>query len=96
MHAAPCGMFHVNLHEDDVYIRCSNFSLNTATFTKPVDFKVKSFYLWLHCAKSQILARLREITKINTRKIVRIPKSQNFVPANNSNYKVLIFFQDYC
>ena len=37
------------------------------------------------CAKSQNLAWLRELAKINTRKIVGIPKSQNFVLANNSN-----------
>ena len=48
MHAALCGMFHVNLQEDEMYLHCNNFSLDTATFTKPVDFKVKSFYLWLH------------------------------------------------
>ena len=83
MHAAPCGMFHVNLQEDDVYIRCSNFSQETATFTKPVGFSFP-----FGCAKSQNLAVLREIAKYNTRKIVRIPKSQNFVLANNSNIKV--------
>ena len=32
-------------------------------------------------AKSQSLARLREIAKVNTRKIIGIPKSQNFVLA---------------
>ena len=41
------------------------------------------------CAKSQNLARLGEIAKINTRKTVGIPKSQNFVLANNSNNKVV-------
>ena len=40
-------------------------------------------------AKSRNLARLREIAKINTHKIVGIPKSQNFVPANNSNNKIV-------
>ena len=45
-----------------------------------------SFYLWLREVAN--LARLREIAKINTRKIVGIPKSQNFVLANNSNNKV--------
>ena len=37
---------------------------------------------------SQNWARRHEIAKINTRKIVTIPKSQNFVLANNSNNKV--------
>ena len=45
-----------------------------------------AFYLWLR--ESQNLARLREIAKFSTRKIVGIPKSQNFVLANNSNNKV--------
>ena len=27
-----------------MYLRCSNFSLDTATFTNPVDFKVASFF----------------------------------------------------
>ena len=78
-------MFHVNLQEDDVYTRCSNFSQDTAPFTKPVGFKVKRFYLWLcEIAKfSSTYKVLREIAKNNTRKIVRIPKSQNFVLANN-------------
>ena len=48
MHAAPCGIFHVDLHEDYMYLHCSNsnFSLDTAAFTKPVDFKVE-LYFWL-------------------------------------------------
>ena len=29
VHAEPCGMFHVNLHEDRMYIHCSIFSLDT-------------------------------------------------------------------
>ena len=41
---ARCTMWH--LREDDMYLRCSNFSQDTAPFTKPA-FKVKSFYLWL-------------------------------------------------
>ena len=44
--------------------------------------------LYLGYAKSQNLARLREIAKINTRKIIGTRKSQNFVLANNSNIKV--------
>ena len=39
--------------------------------------------VYLGCAKSQKLARLREIAKINTRKIIGTQKSQNFVLANN-------------
>ena len=37
MHAAPCGML---LHENNDH-HCSNFSLETATFAKPMDFKVE-------------------------------------------------------
>ena len=59
---------------------------DTVTFTKPVDFKNRS--LPFVCAKSQNIARLHEIAKITTRKISAIPKSQNFVLANNSNKKV--------
>ena len=74
-----------------MYLHCSNFSLSldTATFTKPMDFKV--VLLPLHgFAESQNLARHNEIAKISIRKIVAIPKSQNFVLANNSNNKVCI------
>ena len=42
--AEPCGMFHVNLHEDRMYFQCSNFSLDASsniTITTPVDFKVE-------------------------------------------------------
>ena len=45
MHAAPSGIFHVILHEDHMYLHCSNFSLDTAAFTKPVDFKVEPLLL---------------------------------------------------
>ena len=86
MHAAPFGIFHVNLHACGVRrLHCSKFSLGSATFTKQMGFKLS---LYLGCAKSQNLARLREIAKINTRKIIGTPKSQNFVLANNSNIKV--------
>ena len=86
MYAAPFGIFHVNLHACGVRRpHCSKFSLGSATFTKQVGFKMS---LYLGCAKSQNLARLREIAKINTRKIIGTPKSQNFVLANNSNIKV--------
>ena len=51
-----------------------------------MDFKVELFTFG--CAKSQNLARLHEIAKISTRKIIPLPKSQNFVLANNSNNKV--------
>ena len=42
-----CGIFHVFLHEDHMYLHCSNFSLDTAAFTKPVlvDFKVEPLLL---------------------------------------------------
>ena len=74
MHAAPFGMFHVNLHED--YIAASS-----------VEALPHLLSLYLGCAKSQNLARLGEIAKINTRKIIGTSKSQNFVLANNSNIK---------
>ena len=45
VHAALCGTFHVNLREDYMYLHCGNFSLDTAAFTKPVDFKVKPLLL---------------------------------------------------
>ena len=45
MHAAPCGIFHVTLHEDYMYLHWSNFSLDAAAFTKPVDFKVEPLLL---------------------------------------------------
>ena len=47
MHAAPCGIFHVILPEDYMYLHCSNFSLDTAAFTNPVqvDFKVEPLLL---------------------------------------------------
>ena len=73
-----------------MYLHCNNFILDIATFTKPVDFEVEPFTFG--CVKLQNLAWLREIAKINTRKIVRIPKSQNFVLANNSNNKVVLKF----
>ena len=50
-----------------------------------MDFKVELFTFG--CAKSQNFARLHEIAKISTRKIIPLPKSQNFVLANNSNNK---------
>ena len=82
--------FHVAcftyIRDDYMYLQCRNFSLHTAIFTKPADFKVERFTFG--CVKSQNLAWPREIAKINTRKIVGIPKSQNFVLANNSNNKV--------
>ena len=86
----PCGMFHVNLHEDRMYFHCSNFSLDTSSsITITIEasrFQSRAFIFG--CAKSQNLARLREIAKINTRKTVGTLKSQNFVLANNSNNKV--------
>ena len=54
-----------------------------------VDFKVEllAVLVWLReIAKFSSTSRNR---KINTRKIVGIPKSQNFVLANNSNNKVI-------
>ena len=39
--AAPCGIFHLILHEDYMYLHC----LDTAAFTKPVDFKVEPLLL---------------------------------------------------
>ena len=78
---ARCTMWHVSRTQHR-----SNFSPETATFTKPIGngFQNRAF----GCSKSQNFTRLREIAKINTRKIVGILKSQNFVLANNSNNKV--------
>ena len=42
VHAAPCGMFHIDLHEHCMYLRCSNFSPDNTGIT--VGFKVD---LWL-------------------------------------------------
>ena len=82
MHAASFGMFHVNLHED--YIAASSVLALPHLLSKWI-LKLSSYF---GCAKSQNLARLRETAKINTRKIIGTPKSQNFVLANNSNIKV--------
>ena len=84
MHTAPCGMFDVLKSTRRLHLHCSNFSLDTAIFAKQVNFKVE-ILSFNGCTKSQNLARLHEITNINTCKIVAIPKSQNFVLANNSN-----------
>ena len=85
MHAAPFGIFHVNLYiytrvEYEDYIAASSVLALPHLLSKWI---LKSS-LYLGCAKSQNLARLREIAKINTRKIIGTPKSQNFVLANNS------------
>ena len=82
MHAAPFCMFHVDLHED--YIAASLVQALPHLLSK----WILKLSLYLGCAKSQNLARFREIAKINTRKIIGTPKSQNFVLANNSNIKV--------
>ena len=77
-------MFHVNLHED--YIAASSVLALPHLLSK----WILKLSLYLGCAKSQNLARLGEIAKINTRKIIGTPKSQNFVLANNSNIKVYV------
>ena len=83
MRAALFGMIHVNLHKG--YIAASSVY---RTLPHLLSKWVSKLSFYLGCAKSQNLARLREIAKINTRKIIGIPKSQNFVLANNSNIKV--------
>ena len=70
-----------------IYIATA-FVLTQPHLLKPTDFKVELFTFG--CAKSQNLARLHEIAKISTRKIIPLPKSQNFVLANNSNNKVYL------
>ena len=62
---------------------CVSHSLHVSQWISRLSYSIG-------CPKSQSLARLREIAKINTRKIVAIPKSQNFVLANNSNNKVVV------
>ena len=55
MHAAPFGIFHVNLHARRVRrLHCSKFSPGSATFTKQVDFKV------------ELIPWLREIAKFSS------------------------------
>ena len=81
---ARCTIWHVS-RKSTQRLHCSKFSIDTATFTKQVDFKVELLPWLCEIAK---LARLREIAKINTRKIIGNPKLQNFVLANNSNNKV--------
>ena len=80
--AARRGVLHCKFNEN--YTSCSKFSLEIAKITTLVDFKVE--FRFGDFAKK--LAQLHEIAKINTRKIVTIAKSQNFVLANNSNNKV--------
>ena len=72
-----------------MYLQFNNCSLDIATFTKPIESKL-NFYLWLREIAN--LAGLHEIAKISTRKMVAIPKSQNFVLANNSNNKVTSYW----
>ena len=36
---------HQAVHEDYMHLHCGNFSLDTAAFTKPVDFKVEPLLL---------------------------------------------------
>ena len=78
VHAAPCrcGTFHVNLHENYMHLHCSNFSQDTATFTKPEDFKVELLPLvarnrkiWLDLVKSQKLIPAKS-TESQNRKIL--------------------------
>ena len=78
-------MIHVNLHKG--YIAASSVY---RTLPHLLSKWVSKLSFYLGCAKSQNLARLREIAKNNTRKIIGIPKSQNFVLANNSNIKVFV------
>ena len=75
-------MFHKDLHDD--YIAASSVLALPHLLSK----WILKLSLYLGCVKSQNLARLGEIAKINTRKIIGTPKSQNFVLANNSNIKV--------
>ena len=67
----------------------SIYTKTACTSVQTVSQWVSKLSFTFDCAKSQNLARLREIAKVNTRKIVGIPKSQNFVLANNSNNKVV-------
>ena len=94
VHAAPCGMVHVNsrrLHEHVTYYCITSQQLQSShcdIYYKASRFQSWAFYVYLWLRESQNLARLREIAKFSTRNIVGIPKSQNFVLANNSNNKV--------
>ena len=57
--------FHVAcftyIRDDYMYLQCRNFSLDTAIFTKPADFKAEGFTFG--CVKLQNLAWPREIAK---------------------------------
>ena len=79
MHAAPCGIY---AKTTCIYVAATSVKTLPHLLSQWLS-KLKAFTFG--CAKSQNLGRLREIAKNNTRKIVRIPKSQNIVLANNSN-----------
>ena len=86
-----CTVHHVECcyMRTTMYFHCSNFSLDTATVQSQWISKLHE--LLPGFAQSQNLAPLHEIAKISTHKIVAIPKSQNFVLANNSINKVMFF-----
>ena len=87
--ATPCGMFDVI--KSTRRQRCLYIAAAEQPQSRHCQWISKlSFYF--RFAKSQNLARLNEIAKISTRKIIAIPKSQNFVLANNSNNKVVYKF----
>ena len=87
--AAPCGMFDV------VKSTWRLWCLDIAAAEQPQSGHcqwISKLSFYFRFATSQNLARLHEIAKISTRKIIAIPKSQNFVLANNSNNKVVSLF----
>ena len=88
--------FHVAcfsyIRDDYMCLQCRNLNLDTAICTKPFGSSKLSVS---GCVRSQNLAWPREISKINSRKIVGIPKSQDPLLANNSNNKVPFFLTRY-
>ena len=69
-------MLYINLREDYMYLNWSNFSVDIATFSKPVSFKVNLLYL---------VARIRKIE-------LDLGISQKLIPAKSwedKNGKIL-------
>ena len=81
-----CTVHHVECcnTRTTMCVHCSNWHIYWAN-------RFQSWAFTFGCSKSQNLSRLHEITKISTRKIVAIPKSQKSILANNSNNMVTHF-----
>ena len=73
-------------------LHCRNFSVDTATFTKPMDFNVE--LLPLVARKRKILLDFMKTQKLVPAKSSQSKKSHNFVLANNSNNTVVLSQED--